>query len=478
MAKEKTEEELRAMTYPGRLSRALAKLEQQLKTFDYFYNHSDDHQVWQAGNAHDKVIIEMCQDLVKDFPKDGQKKVVRLWKKLAPDQYKNSCPVAIKKPNKPIKQENIVPVETQFSRRRELSLPETLNENDSAHLANLLASAVFQHWNNQPLLEAKSVSVEEKIGSTEDFCKDPKWLKENGIEPFWLMTNCKAKREKKFKVDKLDVNHIALAKQNLAYALRQAPVQTRLTYLIEESLAGRVDPSVLLKECGPVIHRAVVVGVSNLKDKIRFEATQKAFEESQPGNHKSNGSTKKFPKEPKTPKVPGQKREQGKDGFECRLGSQAAMINACVTSEPKTTEQIMKESGQSKSRCQGNLSAMASRGYVLKLAGNKWQLVAGGHSAAQTTQASGPSNAKKAGAKGKASKGTVKVAKTKVAKKGEKRGIMHPAVSVKVFYDSVQNPGTRVVKKFEDSKQAKNFFVKMDKTGRNPKIKHPAKETE
>jgi hypothetical protein len=80
--------------------------------------------------------------------------------------------------------------------------------------------------------------------------------------------------------------------------------------------------------------------------------------------------TEKLPKQPgevvvRKTKVGG----EGRDRCGCRLSSQAAAINAALTAEPKSVEQIMFDSKQEKGRVKSHLKWMLERGYAVEKGG-------------------------------------------------------------------------------------------------------------
>ncbi len=67
-----------------------------------------------------------------------------------------------------------------------------------------------------------------------------------------------------------------------------------------------------------------------------------------------------------TATVTKQKVEKEVDRFNCRVGSQAATINALIGKAPKTVGELAKETGLSGGRVSGHLKAMVERNYVVK----------------------------------------------------------------------------------------------------------------
>lgn len=66
-------------------------LEKELAQHDWFYNWSDDHRVWQAGNRHDQYI----RDLIKGGLRTGElsrQDVEELWNKYAPAEFRKYVP--------------------------------------------------------------------------------------------------------------------------------------------------------------------------------------------------------------------------------------------------------------------------------------------------------------------------------------------------------------------------------------------------
>lgn len=68
--------------------------------------------------------------------------------------------------------------------------------------------------------------------------------------------------------------------------------------------------------------------------------------------------------QPKVEKKPGE--PAGKDQFDCRLGSQAATINATLSKEPKTLEAIVTESGLPVGRVKSHLKSLMEDGHVVE----------------------------------------------------------------------------------------------------------------
>ena len=64
-----------------------SSFEALLKSHDWTFEFSDDHSVWQRGNAERKQLDSMAEDLAKDDPE----KVASLWNSFCNPKFKRSA---------------------------------------------------------------------------------------------------------------------------------------------------------------------------------------------------------------------------------------------------------------------------------------------------------------------------------------------------------------------------------------------------
>jgi len=57
----------------------LIELDKELKDFDYFYEHSDDHSEWKKGIAESERIQKAIDDMVNTYAPSTIKKVIKKY---------------------------------------------------------------------------------------------------------------------------------------------------------------------------------------------------------------------------------------------------------------------------------------------------------------------------------------------------------------------------------------------------------------
>jgi hypothetical protein len=76
----------------------------------------------------------------------------------------------------------------------------------------------------------------------------------------------------------------------------------------------------------------------------------------------------------KPAKKAAKKDAAGKDKFGCRLGSQAASINAVIGKKPKTAEEIATESETAAARVRAHMKAFVGKGHFVHVQGKGYKL--------------------------------------------------------------------------------------------------------